>query len=197
MKRATSRVAGVSRTAPARVGLALLLGTLAVSCGGRTASAQPGYVPADSLIANIDRYVDARVETEGVIAHVCGVDRKKMKLLSESGAVIAVIPHGTASFDRSLNRKRVKVYGLVKEVRLGEQYIAEREAEKALLCHVDQTPCKDTSWVNRKVETGVAESISRKNTDGLRQQMGQRQKGYVSVVHIVCEKYEVVGDKPL
>ena len=35
----------------------LLLGVLAVSCGNRTLSAQIEFVPADSLLVNIDKYV--------------------------------------------------------------------------------------------------------------------------------------------
>ena len=159
-----------------------------MSCGIRISTAKIVFVHADSLVINVDNYVNTKVETEGLIAHVCGVDRRKMKLMSDNGEVITVIPHDTTRFDYSLNRKRVRVYGLVKEERLNEQYIVEKEEEKALLCHVDQRPCKDTSWA----EAGVADSLSKKDTDRLRQKMEQQGKGYVSIVSIVCEKYEVI-----
>ena len=170
----------------------LMLGVLAASCGNRTLSAQITFVNADSLIVNIDNYVNTKIETEGFVAHVCGVDGKKMKLMSESGEVIVIIPHDTTSFDYSLNRKRIKVLGLVKEERLSEQYIDEQEKGKTLLCHVDRRPCKDAKWVNAKVEAGVADSLSKKDNDALRQKMEQQGKGYVSIVSIVCEKYEVI-----
>jgi hypothetical protein len=172
--------------------LFLLLGIFAGSFGSCTLSAQTVFVPADSLIVNIDNYVNTKVETEGYIVHVCGVDRKKMKLMSENGEVVVIIPQDTTNFDYSLNRKRIKVYGLVKEERLSEQYIEEKEEGKVLLCHVDRTPCKDGKWVNAKVEAGVADSLSKKDTDALRQKMEQQGKGYVSVVSIICEKYEVI-----
>jgi len=172
--------------------LFLMFGVVAGSCGNRTLSAQIEFVPADSLIVNIDNYVNTKVETEGLIAHVCGVDRKKMKLMTESGEVVVIIPQDTTSFDYSLNRKRIKVYGLVKEERLIEQYIDEKEEGTVLLCHVDQTPCKDVKWVNAKVEAGVADTLSKKDTDALRKKLEQQGKGYVSVVSIVCEKYEVI-----
>ena len=170
----------------------LMFAVLMVSCGNRTQSAQVAFVPADSLIVNIDDYVNTKVETEGFIAHVCPVDRKKMKLMSESGEVVVILPHDTTSFDYSLNRKRIKVFGLVKEERLSEQYIDEQEKETTLLCHVDQKPCKDKKWVNAKVEAGVADSLSKKDNDKLRQKMKQQGKGYVSIVSIVCEKYKVI-----
>jgi hypothetical protein len=175
--------------------LFLMFGILVGSCGNRTVSAQIEFVPADSLIVNIDNYVNTKVETEGLIAHVCGVDRKKMKLMTESGEVIVIISQDTTSFDYSLTRKRIKVSGLVKEERLSEQYIDEQEKDKALLCHVDQRPCKDVTWVNAKVEAGVADTLSKKDTDALRKKLEQQGKGYVSVVSIVCEKYEVIEMK--
>jgi len=169
-----------------------MFGVIAAICGNSTLLAQTTFISADSLIVNIDNYVNTRVETEGLIAHVCGVDRKKMKLMTERGEVIVIIPQDTASFDYSLNRKRIKVYGLVREERLYEHYIDEKEERKFLLCHVDRTPCKDIKWVNAKVEAGVADSLSKKDTDALRKKLEQKGKGYVSVVSIVCEKYEVI-----
>ena len=169
-------------------------GVMFINCGGgsRTTTVEVGLVPADSLVANIDKYVNTKVETEGLIAHICGVDRRKMKLMSDNREVITVIPNDTASFDYSLNRKRIRVYGLVKEDRLVEKYIAEREAERTLLCHVDQRPCKDINWVNAKVEAGVADSLSKKDTDALRQKLKKQDRGYASIVSIVCEKYEII-----
>jgi hypothetical protein len=172
--------------------LSLMLGIFAGGFGNSSLSAQIEFVPADSLIVNIDNYVNTKVETAGFIAHICGVDRKKMKLMSESGEVVVIIHQDTTCFDYSLNRKRIKVYGLVKEERLSEQYIAEKEEEKVLLCHVDRTPCKDIKWVNAKVEAGVADSLSKKDTDVLRKKIEQQGKEYVSVVSIICEKYEVI-----
>jgi hypothetical protein len=172
--------------------LFLLLGVSVGSCRSCTLSAQIEFVPADSLIVNIDNYVNTKVETEGFIAHICGVDRKKMKLITESGEVIVIIPQDTTRFDYSLNRKRIKVYGLVKEERLNEHYIEEKEGEKILLCHVDRTPCKDVKWVNAKIEAGIADSLSKKDTDALRQKLELQGKGYISVVSIICEQYEVM-----
>ena len=162
------------------------------SCGNRTSTTEIVFVPADSLIVNVDNYVNKKVETEGFIAHVCSVDRRKMKLISDNGEVIVIIPQDTTRFDYSLNRKRVKVYGLVKEERLSEQYIAEKEEDKVLLCHVDQAPCTDKNWVNAIIEVGIADSLAQKDINTLRQKMEQQGKGYVSIVSIVCEKCEVI-----
>ena len=149
-------------------------------------------VSADNLIVNIDKYAKRTVRTEGFIAHICGVNGKKMKLMSDSGEVIVILPHDNSSFDLSLYEKRIRVYGLVKEERLGKKYIDEKEKEKALLCHVDQRSCKDIKWVREKVEAGVADSLSKKDIEKLRKKMEQQGKDYVSIVSIVCEQYEVI-----
>jgi len=156
-------------------------------------SCTDSIVSADSLIANIDKYVNRRVKTEGFIAHICGVDGKKMKLMSDSGEVIVILARDNISFDASLYEKRIRVSGLVKEERLNKKYIDEQEKEKAILCHVDQRPCKDIQWVQAKVEAGVADSLSQKGIEKLRQKMAQQGRDYVSIVSIVCEQYEVIG----
>ena len=176
------------------IALFFILGIYVVSYGARTSSARITFVPADSLIVNIDNYVNTKIETEGVIAHVCGVDGKKMKLLSENGEVVVIIPNDTTSFDYSLNKKRIKVYGLVKEDRIDKSYLDEKEEEKVLLCHVDHTPCKDTKWVNAKIEAGVADTLSKQQIEARREKMERKGKGYISIVTIVCEKYEIVAE---
>ena len=171
---------------------ALICGVMFTSCGG--GSNYAGFVPADSLIVNIDQYVNKTVKTEGLIAHVCGVDGMKMKLMSDGGEVIVVIPHDDNGFDHSLTKSRVIVQGLVQEKRIEQSYIDEKEAGKALLCHVDQRPCKDTEWVNAKIEAGVADSLSKQDIDRLREKMEQQGRGYISIVSIVCTHYNVVAE---
>jgi len=155
-------------------------------------SCTDSIVSADNLIVNIDKYVNRRVKTEGFIAHICGVDGKKMKLLSDNGEVIVILSRDNNSFDSSLYEKRIRVYGLVKEERLSKKFIEEKEKEKAILCHVDQRPCKDTKWIQTKVEEGVSDSLSQKSIEKLRQKMAKQGKDYVSIVSIICEQYEIV-----
>jgi len=173
--------------------LSTLAGGVVLASLGSCTNAN-AIVPADSLITDIDKYAKRKVKTEGLIAHVCGVNGKKMKLMSDNGEVIVIIPHDNSSFDYSLSGKRINVYGLVKEERLSKNYIDERERLKSLLCHVDQRPCKDTKWVAAKIESGVAESISKKDIDTLRQKMEKQGKDYVSIVSIVCEQYNVIEE---
>jgi hypothetical protein len=167
----------------------------ALSLGFGNASASPAFakVPADSLVAHIDRYRDTGVEVEGVIVHVCGVDGRKMKLMTENGAIIKIVPRDSSGgFDGSLYKKRVKVQGIARESRIEKSYIDRMENEKALLCHIDQTPCRDSAWVSAQREAGAADTLSKRDIAKLRSKMEETGKSYVSVVTIVAELVEIV-----
>ena len=169
--------------------------TLLVCCNNKNTNQDITKVVADSLIVNIDKYRDTKVETEGVIVHVCGVDGGKMKLKTESGAIIKIVPNDSLSkFDASLYKKRIKVKGFVKEFRTEKNYIDKMEKEGTLLCHIDNTPCKDSAWVKRKIESGAAEKISKRDIAKLRKRMEQTEKSYVSVITIFAKKIEIIKE---
>ena len=133
---------------------------------------------------------------EGIVIHVCGVDGKKMKLSTENGSIIKILPKDSlTSFDKSFFKKKVKVQGLVNELRIGKSYIDRLEKDKVLLCHIDHTPCKDSVWVRELKESGSANALSKKDTDKLMQIMEQTGKEYISVIIIVAEKVEIIAEK--
>jgi len=170
-----------------------ILYTFLVCCKITKPSKEVNKVDADSLVANIDKYRNTMVETEGVIIHICGVDGKKMKFKTESGAIIKIEPddlHG--SFDTSFYKKKVKVQGLVKEARFEKTYIDKMEIEKTLLCHIDYSPCKDSVWINYQVNTGYSDTISKRGIEKLRKKMEQTKKNYISVITIIANKVEIM-----
>lgn len=173
----------------------ILLATLLACCNGIKNKHEIVKVAADSLVVNINKYNDTRVETEGVVIHICGAYGRKMKLRTESGAIIKIVPlDSLARFDTSFYKKRVRVQGLVKESRIEIPYIDSMAKEKTLLCHIDHTPCQDSAWVNRQKKAGVADSLSKKDILKLKKTMEQTQKNYVSVITIIADKYEVVEE---
>jgi len=148
-----------------------------------------------SLISGIEKYRDTKVEIEGYIVHICGVDGKKMKLMTDSGEIIKIIPKDSlGSFDESFYKKRVKVQGIVKESRIEKSEIDKIEKDVALLCHIDHTPCKDSAWVNNQIKKGTAENMSQQDIEKLREKMRQTGKDYISVITIVAEKVEVIEE---
>ncbi|MFH0896068.1 MAG: hypothetical protein V2A54_16670 [Bacteroidota bacterium] len=153
-------------------------------------------LPADTLIAHIDSYKNKKIETEGIIVHICGVDGKKMKLKTENGQIIKLIPNvKNTIFDESFfYKQKVKVQGLAKESRINKKEIDKAEKDVTLLCHIDNTPCKDTAWVNAQKKKGNAEKISKQDIEKLRAIMSQTGKNYISVVTIVVEKVNIVKE---
>lgn len=150
-------------------------------------------VSIDELVHNTKEFIDKKIYVEGTVVHVCGVDQKKIKLRSESGKIVKVVPmDSTAVFDKSLNRKKVRFTGIVKEFRVSEEQIDQMEKDKKLLCHVDHNPCRDTEWVKNKQEKGVADSMSARDIAKLRKRMEESGKDYISVVTVCGENFEFV-----
>ena len=177
----------------------VLAAALSLGCGCGDAQAGPAFakVPADSLVAHIDKYRDTGVEVEGLVVHVCGVDGRKMKLMTEGGAIIKIVPRDSSgSFDESFHKKMVRVQGIAKESRIERSYVDKLESEKALLCHIDDTPCRDSTWVSGQRASGAADSLSRRDVGRLRSTMARTGKSYVSVVTVVAERVEIVGEPP-
>jgi len=177
----------------------VLAAALSLGRGSGDAPASPAFtkVPADSLVTNIDKYRDTAVEVEGLVVHVCGVDGRKMKLMTAGGAIVKIVPRdSSARFDESFYRKRVQVRGVAKESRVERSYVDRMESEKTLLCHIDHTPCRDSTWVSGKRASGAADSLSKRDIERLRSAMERTGKSYVSVVTVVAERVEIVAEPP-
>ena len=150
-------------------------------------------ISADNLVENIDKYCDKKVEIEGTIVHICGVDGKKMKLKTEKGTCVKIIPNNViGKFDKNLYKKKVRVQGVVSERRFKKPYIDRAEKNKTILCSIDNIPCKDTAWIKRKEKAGTANKIAKNATDKLKKELKNSEKDYISVVNVLAEKFEVL-----
>lgn len=168
---------------------------LSICCTYKSTGQHLTKISADSLISNIEKYCNTKVELEGLIIHVCSFNGKKMKLKADSGEIIKIVPFDSNShFDSSFYGKRVRILGVVKESRIEKSYIGKVEKEKTLLCHIDNTPCKDTAWIKRQITAGRADSLSKRDIERIRKKMERAKKDYISVVTIVAEKCEKVKD---
>jgi hypothetical protein len=173
-----------------------VLFAIIVGCNQSNTNQKILVTAADSLLAHIDQFAGTRVETQGTIVHICGVDRKKMKLKTDGGFVIMIIPGDSRiCFNMELIGKRVKIQGLINEIRIAKTQIDIMEREHKVLCHVDHLPCKDTAWVNKNIKAGVADSMSIRSIKKLRLEMNETGGNYISVVSIQAEKWEIIEEK--
>ena len=99
--------------------LIALLYIVLAACKHQSGNSVIQKVQADSLVHHVDVYKGTLVETKGVIRHICGVDKRKMKLQSEGGRYIKIVPADTATcFDRDLYKRKLLVRGIVREERI-------------------------------------------------------------------------------
>lgn len=167
--------------------------TILFSCANKQKSKEIVKISADNLVENIDKYCDKKVEIEGTIIHICGVDGKKMKLRTENGTCIKITPNDSINkFAKNLYKKKVKIQGVVSESRLKMPYIKSAEKNKTILCSIDNIPCKDTAWISSKEKAGTANKIAKNATDKLKKELNNPQKDYISVVNILAEKCEII-----
>lgn len=150
-------------------------------------------VKADSLIVNIHQFDSKLVETQGTVAHVCGVDFQKIKLKTENGEIIKVVPSdSTETFDKSLTKKRVIIRGIARETKLTRAEIEKTKQESKLLCHVDHKPCKDAEWIQRQEKLGHANTILEREYKKLIAKMQQTGLDHISIVIIQADQIEVI-----
>ena len=146
-------------------------------------------ITIDTLIKEVELYEGKLIETEGLAVHFCGAGEKKLKLKSENGAIVKVVPANLlVTFHAKYNHKKLKVVGRVETKRIESSVIDQVEREKTLLCHIDHTPCIDEDWVKRKKETGVADSLSLAGVKKLRDEMQRTDKDYVMVVSVIAKE---------
>lgn len=148
----------------------------------------------DKIIESIEMYQNKTIYAEGTAVHLCGVDKKKLKLRSDGGKMVKVIwSDSTKVFDKNLKENRIWIKGKVVEARISVDYVNKMEQSQTLLCHVDHSPCKDSAWVNQKIESGKAPGMSAKDIRKLRDEMESTEKDYVSVITIIAEEIGIVN----
>lgn len=172
-----------------RVLFAFLLVLSFVGCSTPNAE----RVLADSLIANSQKYLGKTVEIEGTVVHVCGANAQKMKLKTEKGSVIMIAASAKIpAFSRKLSGERIRVVGLVRESVVDSVSVSKAEKQKSLLCHIDNTPCKDSAWVRRQIDAGRVDSLSQRDIRRLRSTMSATGKSFVATVVVEAVQIEVI-----
>lgn len=176
----------------------LLTGILIIallSCNNSKTNHRYERINADILLKNSEKYSNSKIETEGYIVHVCGVDGMKMKLRTDSGEIIKIVPlDSTLRLDKSYYKKTIRVKGELTESRLYKHLVDSLEKERTLLCHIDHTPCKDKEWAENQIKRGVSDSLSQKDIEKLKAKMQKTNKNYVSIFTILAENILILDD---
>jgi len=169
-----------------------LLFLLIISCKDQQTIKTIAKVDADSLIVNIEKYGNTKVEVEGKIIHICGVDQKKMKLKTNNGGIIKIVAKDSSAFDKSYNKTDIKVIGLVEESSIDKAYIDKIEKDKTILCHIDNTPCKASDWIDEQIKSGKADEMVKQKVEKLRNQIHQSNNSKIITVTILADSIAII-----
>ena len=173
--------------------LITILSVLTYLSNGQQARETCTSLSIEELVKNADQFENKKVKVIGLVAHICGVDGKKMKIKSPSGAIVKVVTNSSEEiFDSALKKQLVVVQGLVVISRITKAEIDKVEEQGTLLCHIDNSPCKDKEWVNKKIESGTDVKIAKRDIANLRQIMQETGKDYVTTVSIRSENVNVL-----
>lgn len=131
--------------------------------------------------------IGKEITLEGEIIHVCPVEGMKMKLRLSDGEIICVLPLDDKPFIKAQwDKKKVKIYGKLKEAQLSRNTITTNFQDKKLLCHIDHTSCIDTKWVENRWKDGSAERLLDRDNENLLQKMHKTKMNHVQVFSIIA-----------
>lgn len=118
----------------------LLLALLAIALAGcknqqskpaQAEVAEFAIVTPSDLVDKISSYQDTKIETEGLITHVCRTGGK-MKMVTDNGTIITIYPGDTTEkYDADLARKIVKVQGVAHNKVAEAEHACEHDHAKA------------------------------------------------------------------
>lgn len=182
----------------------IVLSLLLLSCGTRSDKSQQAdsagmaVLTVDNFDAQAGDFIGKEVQIEGLVDHVCRHGGKRMFLVQTEGEgrVKVVTGETIPAFDVELEGHEVIVNGIVDELRVDEQYLAEWEKELT-----DQEAAEsETAGAQEHAEgshTGLGEQADQGTHDaawdqisGYRAQIAASEKGYLSFYSIICSEFK-------
>jgi len=137
----------------------------------------PVTITVDDFQDKAEELIGKQVYVTGTVDHVCKHGGRQLELFGKSDDVTMKIKAGKIKkFQKDIEGEDIKVFGVVNEKRIGEEYLIEWEEE----VKKDHKPDED-EYKN-----------SMKRINGLRDKINKSEKGYLSFYSIETESYEVV-----
>lgn len=147
-----------------------------------------------TLLSGTDNFVDKPVKVSGTVDHVCKHGGKKMFIFGENPDDRIKITTGEkmSSFDPALEGSDVLVNGIVREMRVDEDYLANWEME--LNANKNDKKHKEIGNGEGKHESGESEENSAENEMNqiktLRKQLEESGKDHLSFYSIECIEFK-------
>lgn len=171
-----------------------IITTILFSCGNKTEKKEAANVKTvkaitvDSLKSNIENFVDKDVVVGGIVNHVCSHGGKRMFIMGENpDMVIKVTPNDKIGvFEKELEGNLVFAIGILKELRINEEYVAN--LEKELESGSDNEAIHDHSAGTHDEE---AENEKKAQVESMRTQISESENGYYSQYWIEANELKV------
>jgi|AntAceMinimDraft_17_1070374.scaffolds.fasta_scaffold00876_3 hypothetical protein len=139
------------------------------------------------------KYVDKEISIQGIVGHVCKHSGKRMFIVGENPKQRAKINTGKdiTSFDISLEGKKVKVQGIVKEKIVDENYLSKWEEEilKGNSNNLEIHEGKE-GHENSSVDAEKKENLGKIKT--FREQLKEKNLDHLSFYSVECNTLEVI-----
>lgn len=153
----------------------------------------------DQLLSEADNHVDQMVVVEAVCTHVCSHGGTKLFLMGSDDTKIIRVDAGEAigSFPQEVVNAMVRIEGTLVEERIDESYLAKWEADIAAEVAEKHGKEGEAGCATDMKASGeapaddVAERIANYRTR-IAERADKEGKAYVSIYHIVADKYEIL-----
>lgn len=184
----------------------LLLGWAAgfSACAGEDKNKQEETAVAtvlgvDQLLSEAEQYIDQTVVVEAVCTHICSHGGTKIFLMGSNDTKSIRVDAGDAigSFPQEVVNAMVKIEGVVVEERIDEAYLAKWEADVAAEAAEQHGEDGEAGCASDMKASGeapandVAERIANYRAR-IAERTEKEGKAYVSLFHIVANKYEIL-----
>jgi hypothetical protein len=162
------------------------------ACGGPQKKTEVSEMDVHALMVNVDQYVGKTVTAMGVVDHVCGHGGGKMFMVcAESEHRLKVEPAGDLqSFSPEMEGSKYAATGLLEELRINEEYLANWEKEIAAKDEAKEEG-HDHSAHGEKADMGEHVSAVEK-IKTYREKIAATEKGYLSFYTLKATKVEKI-----
>jgi len=177
----------------------LLIAVVLFSCGTKkqkenqeTTTNKLTAISVDKILSNTSDYVNKEVMVEGLVNHVCSHSGKRMFVLGENpDNALKITPNSKIGiFEKKLEGNIVIIKGVLKELIIDDEYVAQLEQETAE--NMDHEALHDHSDGDHKEEEEAAVDSSRiKQIEQMKADIAESEKGFVAQYWIEASKVEI------
>ncbi|MGC9373848.1 MAG: hypothetical protein ACP5DQ_02260 [Bacteroidales bacterium] len=183
-----------------KVSTLLFIALVLFSCGTKkqkenqeTTTKTLSAISVDKILSNTSDFIDKEVMVEGLVNHVCSHSGKRMFILGEKpDNALKITPNNKIGiFEKELEGNRVIIKGVLKELIIDDEYIAQLEQENAK--NMDHEALHNHSDEgHEKGEEAAIDSSKIKQIEQMKADIAQSEKGFITQCWIEASEVEVI-----